>query len=166
MIAVSFGVDFLIRKLSRRHNGHSRRWRAAKRLRKKIISANMSPTAMISYLRKIDPYTFEELVLLSFKKAGYRIYRNRRYSRDGGIDGRIRKKGKTWLIQCKRYSKAISPAHVADLRRICISRRVSGVFVHTGRTGGTSRTAAYGDVTFVSGTNLWRLIVLAEDVLC
>jgi len=40
----------------------------------------------IAYLRKIDPYVFEELLLEALLSKGFKITRNKRYSGDGGID--------------------------------------------------------------------------------
>ena len=57
----------------------------------------------MAYLRKINPYVFEELVLDGFRSKGYGVKRNRRYSGDGGIDGRVYLDGKEYLVQCKRY---------------------------------------------------------------
>ena len=42
----------------------------------------------IAYLRKIDPFTFEELLLEGFESHGFRTIRNKRHTGDGGIDGR------------------------------------------------------------------------------
>ncbi|MEX6059375.1 restriction endonuclease [Enterobacter hormaechei] len=41
----------------------------------------------INYLRKIDPFVFEELLLEGFEAHGFRTIRNKRYTGDGGIDG-------------------------------------------------------------------------------
>lgn len=40
--------------------------------------------AGVKYLRKINPYVFEELLLLAFERRGMRVIRNSRYSGDGG----------------------------------------------------------------------------------
>lgn len=63
----------------------------------------------MSYLRKINPYVFEELLLLAFERQGYAVQRNASYSGDGGLDGRVHINGECWLIQAKRYSRAIPP---------------------------------------------------------
>ncbi len=42
-----------------------------------------------AYLRTVDPHTFEEVVLSSIEAAGFVVLRNRRYTGDGGVDGRV-----------------------------------------------------------------------------
>lgn len=49
----------------------------------------------IAYLRKIDPFVFEELLLEGFERRGFEVIRNRRYTGDGGIDGRVKIDGQT-----------------------------------------------------------------------
>lgn len=43
----------------------------------------------LAYLRKIDPFVFEELVLEGFERRGCKVRRNKRYTGDGGalMDG-------------------------------------------------------------------------------
>ncbi|WP_192840691.1 restriction endonuclease, partial [Enterobacter hormaechei] len=43
----------------------------------------------MNYLRKIDPFVFEELLLEGFEAHGFRTIRNKRYTGDGGIDGQV-----------------------------------------------------------------------------
>ena len=171
VIAAIFPLIVALAVLDRRTglalSPHGFRWRKARRIRRRLRKDGLPPAAVIAYLRKVDPYVFEELVLLSFKKAGYSVKRNRRYSGDGGIDGRIAKDGRRWFVQCKRYRGYISPRHVAAFAAVCQEGRRGGVFVHTGRTGGASKEmfACDDDIEVVSGQRLYRLVVLGEDIL-
>lgn len=63
----------------------------------------------LTYLRKISPYVFEELLLSAFERQGLTVVRNASYSGDGGLDGQVIIDGEHWLIQAKRYSRAVSP---------------------------------------------------------
>ena len=72
----------------------------------------------LTYLRKISPYVFEELLLSAFERQGLTVVRNASYSGDGGLDGQVIIDGEHWLIQAKRYSRAVSPAHVEDFDRL------------------------------------------------
>lgn len=146
---------------------HGWRWRAAKRLRRRIVKVAFTPERAIGYLRSVDPFVFEELVLLSFRKAGYRIRRNRQYTGDGGLDGRMSKDGRRWLLQMKRYSGHIDAADVRAFAGLCREHGACGAFVHTGRTGGAAREAVREaeNVFIISGERLWRLIACGEDVL-
>ncbi len=137
---------------------HRRRIRAARRVLTRIHG--WEAARIFGYLRKIDPLMFEELVLESFARTGFRVRRNRRYSGDGGIDGQVWLNG-TWApVQCKRYSAHINPAHVADFAVVlqrCRAR--AGLFIHTGRTGPASREgAASAGVTIISGRRLIALL--------
>lgn len=131
---------------------------------------------IIAYLKKIDPYVFEELTLSALRDAGVNIQRNHSYSGDGGIDGRFcvpdrpRRRGKerrrlkcgVWAVQCKRYQGQISTQHVIEFARL-VSRQgyAGGVFAHTGRTPPGARAAfkrAPG-VVVVSGSRLVDLVL-------
>ncbi|HIG4575661.1 TPA: restriction endonuclease, partial [Klebsiella pneumoniae] len=87
----------------RRRRRHERKQASAVRVIDKI---NTFPHfgQKIAYLRKIDPFVFEELLLEGFERRGFEVIRNRRYTGDGGIDGRVKIDGQTWLIQAKRYT--------------------------------------------------------------
>jgi restriction system protein len=88
------------------------------------------------YLRKINPYTFEELLLTTFQAHGFKIKRNKAYSGDGGIDGRIYdKSGNYFLIQAKRYCGHIKKIHLLEFEvQIIKEKAQGGFFIHTGKT--------------------------------
>jgi restriction system protein len=114
----------------------------------------------LTYLRKINPYVFEELLLLAFELQGYAIARNASYSSDGGLDGTVFIGGRTYFIQAKRYGKAITPSHIRDFAALLQDARCEGFFIHTGRTGQLSRTLllAYPQVHLISGQKLLALL--------
>lgn len=145
---------------------HARYRRKALRIYRKFNREHFTAGRMIVYLRKINPYVFEELVLTAFARKGFRVTRNRRYSGDGGIDGRLTVDGKRVLVQCKRYLSHICAEHVADFARICEREGCTGVFVHTGRTGRKSREVAaqWRTVTFISGDTLADLMTEGRAV--
>jgi len=91
------------------------------------------------YLRKINPYVLEELLLTAFERQGHTVFRSPSYSGDSGVDGQVVIDGVTWLIQAKRYRRSISPQHVQAFIRLLVSRNQPGFFIHTGRTGPASR---------------------------
>lgn len=136
-----------------------RRRRQASRVMRQLQTI-VHPGQQLTYLRKIDPFTFEELVLTAFQDRGLKVNRNPRYTGDGGIDGQIHIGGISVLIQAKRYSRAIRPAHVQEFALLCQAQHKRGVFVHTGRTGPMSRSvlSQYPGLTIISGDNLLALI--------
>jgi restriction system protein len=116
--------------------------------------------SVLSYLKKINNYLMEEVVLSSLEDQGYSITRNDRYSGDGGIDGKVVIYGKTYYIQTKRYTNYISKKHMAEFKRLCDKDKVNGLFVHTGKTGRGTRRELKGSksIHIVSGNKLYNLI--------
>jgi restriction system protein len=110
----------------------------------------------LAYLRKIDPLLFEELTLSLLEQRGILVLRSKRYSGDGGLDGQFYWPGRGWsAIQCKRYGKAITPAHARAFAELCQKRFKGGMFVHTGRTGDSSQEALADPALFIlSGSDL------------
>lgn len=139
---------------------HRRYRQCAARVLQKLPELD-SDGQRLCYLRKINPFVFEELLLLAFERQGYRVRRNARYSGDGGLDGQVWIAGTPYLIQAKRYSRAINPQHVADFVRLLRQRNQAGLFIHTGRTGSKSRETVrtYPQLTLISGQKL--LVLLA-----
>ena len=119
----------------------------------------------LTYLRKISPYVFEELLLSAFERQGLTVVRNASYSGDGGLDGQVIIDGEHWLIQAKRYSRAVSPAHVEDFDRLLLHSGRRGLFIHTGRTGKMSRTLhmASPRLRIISGQRLLAILA-GQDV--
>ena len=140
---------------------HKRYIKKAKRVLDRINEKKLSEGQVLTYLRKIDPYVFEELVILGFAAKGYGFERNKRYSGDGGVDGRVFLNGKKYLLQCKRYSKHINPRHVEAFSNVCREERCEGFFVHTGKTGKRSRDNVFiaGNVSIISGNRLAHLLM-------
>jgi restriction system protein len=120
---------------------------------------------VFAYLRKIEPFVFEELLLTCFERQGYKIVRNTRYTGDGGIDGKVYIDGRLYLIQAKRYSGSIKLAHLQDFATTIKSNRgVGGYFIHTGITGTGCRD--YLDqhpyIQLISGQRLIEFIKLSK----
>lgn len=145
---------------------HLNKLRDAKRIYKKINAIeNRNEGWLISYLRKIDPYVFEELILYSFKKKGWFVKRNKRYSGDGGIDGRIRKGKERYLIQAKRYTGYINIEHVKDFIKVCRKHKTEGIFVHTGKTGKETKELLKDNpqIILISGSALYDLFIREKN---
>ncbi|MJZ42555.1 restriction endonuclease [Salmonella enterica subsp. enterica] len=119
-----------------------------------------SDGARLNYLRKINPYVFEELLLLALERQGLKVIRNPSYSGDGGLDGQVFIAGERWLIQAKRYSRSISPQHIREFGELLSREGCRGLFIHTGRTGPKSRDSLQRipQVQPVSGQRLLNLL--------
>lgn len=155
------GLQNFVRLLDR----PAQRWRirqARKQLKvlRGIQGANAEARAL-AYLREVDPYVFECMVLLSLRKLGCGVLFSTAVSGDGGIDGEFWWPGWGWgAVQAKRYKGHISAQAVDDFTRLVLRRRyVQGFFVHTGRTGEKSwETVAGTRVQMVSGHRLLMLL--------
>ncbi len=114
----------------------------------------------LAYLRKINPYVFEELLLLAFERQGYAVIRNTSYSGDGGLDGQVIIGDQKYLIQAKRYGRAITPSHITRFGALLRHHHCQGFFIHTGRTGQLSRALLqnHPHVHLVSGQKLLALL--------
>ncbi|MGP3283015.1 restriction endonuclease [Serratia bockelmannii] len=114
----------------------------------------------LAYLRKINPYVFEELLLLAFERQGYAVIRNTSYSGDGGLDGQVIIEGKTYFIQAKRYGRTISPSHIKSFGELLRHHHCQGFFIHTGRTGQLSHALLqnHPHVHLASGRKLLALL--------
>lgn len=96
---------------------HQRTIRKGKKVFNKIQTFE-NDGAIFNYLRKIDPFVFEELLLWAFKFKGFKIKRNKRYTGDGGIDGQVFKDNIHYLIQAKRYSGYINKKHLEEFSNV------------------------------------------------
>ena len=141
---------------------HRWRRRQARTMCEQLRGPDRDQPAVLHYarLRAMDPLAFEELLLEAFEQRGHRVIRNRRYTGDGGVDGEVIIDGRRWLIQAKRYRDAIKPEHVREFAMLCAARRRRGMFIHTGRTGGMSRTicSSADGIEIVYGQRLLALL--------
>ena len=114
----------------------------------------------IAYLRKIDPFTFEELLLEGFKSHGFRTIRNKRYTGDGGIDGQVIIGKHRYLIQAKRYRGHIALQHVQEFDTLLKRHNCRGLFCHTGKTGAASKAVSFASerMEIISGQRLIDLL--------
>lgn len=127
---------------------------------KRIRKINLSNPATLSYLRKIDPFVFEEMLLTLLKENGYKIKRNKRYTGDGGSDGQAWLKGKHYHVQAKRYKNHISKQHMVEFIELTQREKCGGLFIHTGKTGReTKKIADEHGIRIISGDELCNLVL-------
>jgi restriction system protein len=137
---------------------HKKRIRSGERAIQKVKSFKFDGQRM-NYLKKMNPFDFEEAILSAFASKGFRIQRNKRYTGDGGIDGVVWINGVKHIVQAKRYAKTINPMHVVDLQEVLSKHPDSkGLFIHTGRTGLKSHANNdLGNIEFINGGKLLEL---------
>jgi restriction system protein len=145
---------------------HRRRVRRSRAVLRELRAMRGEAVAAraVGYLRQVDPLVYEEVVLSALEDSGAFILRSRRYSGDGGVDGRCWLPMRGWrlhAVQIKRYESAVAPSHVAALGQLVAARRwAGGLFVHCGRTGPQSYAAMRdARVLLISGDTLLRLLI-------
>lgn len=119
------------------------------------------------YLRRVDALVFEEVVLTAFEDAGAIVLRNRRYSGDGGVDGRVWLPGngrRPWAIQSKRYAAHVCAQHLATFAGVVRRHHLpGGLFIHCGRSGALCYEHARGSpVWIVSGEQFVALLLRGQ----
>ncbi len=157
LVLVSLLFPFCLRSAStRRHRRYQKR--AASALSR--LPQLRDDAARMVWLRKMNPYVFEEMLLTALSRQGFRIKRNGSYSGDGGMDGQVWIAGQRWLIQAKRYGATINAQHVVAFGELARKEACSGLFIHTGRTGEVSREAfrCWPNVKLISGNRLLQLL--------
>lgn len=140
---------------------HEWRQKSAKRVYH-LIKEIKEEGKIFSYLRKIDPFVFEELLLIAFsKKEGFEAIRNKKYTGDGGIDGKVLYNNKLYLIQAKRYKGNINNQHIKEFANVIKENNAAGgYFIHTGKTSKYSFDVAsgFGNIKIISGGDLIKLV--------
>lgn len=133
---------------------HKRYYKQAKNVLKKLSTIE-HPGAKLNYLKKINPYVFEELVLLLFAKNGFAIWISKSYSADGGFDGKVFHPKIGWCpIQSKCYTQRIASSHVKEFANQCKKYPI-GFFVHTARSSDQLRLFVQKQpCAFISGSVL------------
>ncbi|WP_210523390.1 restriction endonuclease [Pantoea ananatis] len=157
LVLVCLLSPFCLRSASdRRHRRYQKR--AASALVR--LTELRDDAARMVWLRKVNPYVFEEMLLTALSRQGFRIKRNASYSGDGDMDGQVWIAGQRWLIQAKRYSATINAQHVVAFGELARKEACGGLFIHTGRTGEVSREAfrCWPNVTLISGQRLLQLL--------
>ncbi len=102
--------------------------------------------------------------MLALERQGLTVVRNASYSGDGGTDGQVIIDDECWLIQAKRYSRAITPTHIRDFDQLLEQRTCCGFFIHTGRTGHMSRAVCSTSPRLLSSVVSACWICLPADI--
>ncbi len=134
--------------------------RHAKRAYRRIRRASTNEAALL-IMNQLSPYSFEELVVLAFRRAdNISKAKSSGYSRDGGFDGYARTKGGDWLgIQSKKYKGYINRGHVLQHSKLCRRSNRKPVFVYTGKAStDTLLEARRLKVTMVDSLSVIELI--------
>lgn len=81
-------------------------------------------------IRSLSWREFEELIAEAFRRQGYTVIENAGGGADGGIDIRLRKEGRRYLVQCKNWSKQkVGVAIVREMYGVLTAESASEVFI-------------------------------------
>lgn len=111
-------------------------------------------------LLKMSPDRFESFIAELYKKQGYEVSVTPK-SGDGGKDIVMRKDGRTYFVECKRFSKGnrVSRPTVQRLVGACYPTRAIPIFVTTSSfTKEAKEEASRSDVCLIDGDELMRII--------
>ena len=140
----------------------SRHLRMQKKARNQLDVINRLPEfrQRIAYLRKINAFVFEEMLMEAIERAGHSVYRNKRYTGDGGIDGKALIDGHYYLIQAKRYTGHVTTEHVSSFSQLVKKNKCRGIFCHTGKTRPATKDSIRGIeyIEIISGQKLLDLL--------
>ena len=112
-------------------------------------------------MRGFTPQRFEDEVAGMFRRLGYEV-KQTPYTKDGGRDGILKKDGKKFLYECKKYGKG-SFSGRPDLQRfhsaIITDDAAFGFFVTTGRfTKDAIEFAATVPIKLIDQSELVRMM--------
>lgn len=122
-----------------------------------------TPDQRFSYIRGVDHFLWEEILMSCFEERGYAIKRTK-MTRDGGSDGFVTINKLFVVIQAKRYSGPIAKADVSKLNKLVNDnpRFHRGLFIHSGTTSGPIKDLFKESpfMDLLSGTN--RLLTFLD----
>lgn len=84
----------------------------------------------IASIRELSWREFEELVAEAFRREGYRVVENTKAGADGGVDIRLRRDGKLFLVQCKKWnSNRVGVGVVREMVGVMVDAGAAGVII-------------------------------------
>ena len=161
VVAGIFLLLLFIPRTTAKAKRHKRYIKQSKKIRDTLLSfeGRNRNARIVSYLKSINPYVFEELCLTSLHAQGFKVQRSKSYSGDGGCDGIVYLNRQKWLIQAKCYSNYIKPSHVKEFSDLVKRNNCKGLFIHTAKTGDKSKAMQSDNVKMISGSLLARMIL-------
>ena len=130
----------------------------AERTRKKRL---LDRQRDIESIRDLPWRQFEELVAEAFRRDGFTVIENAGVGADGGVDIRLRKGRKNYLVQCKNWRKSsVGVATVREMFGILAAESAREVFIVCSGTftGEAVRFAKGKPINLVQGDELMRMI--------
>lgn len=119
----------------------------------------------LSTLRAMSWQDFERLTGETFRRMGYQVEETGGGGQDEGIDLRLTRAGKHYVVQCKHYRRgSVGAPVIREMVGVAVHAAAAGVFVVTcGRFTRAARSFARGKaVTLIDGARLIEIIRLQQ----
>jgi restriction system protein len=116
--------------------------------------------ARVDALKAMPWDEFERLVGATFRQWGFRVQTQGGGHADGGIDLIVHKRGKRYLVQCKRYKGSVGVPVIREMYGVMVAERFDGVYIMTsGKFTKDSWAFAKGKpMKLISGEALARIL--------
>lgn len=115
----------------------------------------------VESVRLLSWREFEELLAEAYRRKGYTVVENSQLGPDGGIDVRLYKEGRSYLVQCKHWkSQKVGVSVVREMLGLVTAENAyRGLVVTSGSfTDDASKFAQNQPVDLIGGRELYELI--------
>jgi restriction system protein len=134
--------------------------------KQKRLFSKVAKSSSVASLNQMSWGEFEHLVSEFYRRRGFQVTHNGGSGPDGGVDIVLRKKGETYLVQCKQWKAyKVGAQPVREFYGVMASRGVAGgYFVTSGEYTVEARRFAQGlNLELVDGHQLRRMIEVAQE---
>lgn len=98
---------------------------------KNISKKKITKIGTLEQLKKMNWSNYEEFIKKIFESRGYSVQRVGGNGADGGIDLIVKKRKKTFMVQCKRYTGNVGVKVIREMFGVCIHHGFNGVYIYT-----------------------------------
>jgi restriction system protein len=116
-------------------------------------------------IKKLSWKEFEELVAEVYRRKGFKVIENNQGGADGGVDVRLEKEGRKYLVQCKQWkNQKIGVAVIREMYGIMTAEKAEGVIVIcSGKyTQDAEKFAQDKPIELIEGSKLFELIAMLK----
>ena len=143
-------------------------WRALSALLARRRRAKWARRARaISDLLALSPNEFETITAAAFEARGWRVEIIGREGRaDGGLDLLLFRKGRRFVVQCKRYAGKVGAPVVREVIGVMMHHRAQGAFVVglSGFTRAAQEWAKGKPLRLIDGQQLLKVLARSRKV--
>lgn len=104
-----------------------------RRKRRQLLNKVSKYSSIDKGLEKLSWHDFELMVGEIFRNNGYSVCEGQSASKDGGIDLTVRKRGKTYLVQCKHWKASVGVPVVREIFGVATMMGAQAIVVCSGK---------------------------------